>query len=98
MDGWTQRRDEGGRMTYPPLPTKGGDPNAVASDGTIQGVASALQRTQQQEAEFRAKQYARRLGTRGVAAMRDPAPPPAPVLPPIPDDPVAHAYREAGWL
>ena len=87
-------------MTYPPLATKGGNPNAEASKGVVEGVASSFQRTQQQEADFRARQYARRLSTRGKAAMRDPEPPPIPLMPPaeIPDDPMAQAMSAAGWL
>ena len=88
-------------MTYPSLPTKGGNPNAEAKEGVIAGVSTAFQRTRQQEAEFRARQYARRLQTRGLAAMRGPVPegiilPPQPVE--IPDDPLAQALAAAGWL
>ena len=101
MYDWTQRRDEGGRLIYPPLPTNGGNPNAEAKEGVIAGVSTAFQRTRQQEAEFRARQYARRLKTRGVSAMRGPTPeeatpPPQPVE--IPDDPMAQALAAAGWL
>ena len=101
MHDWTQRRDEGGRLTYPALPTKGGNPNAEVKEGVLAGVSTAFQRTRQQEAEFRARQYQRRLSTRGVAAMRGPVPegvtaPPQPID--IPDDPMAQALAAAGWL
>lgn len=99
MADWTQRKDEGGRMTYPPLPTRGGNPNAEATEDVVQGVASALSRTRQQEQEFRAQQHARRLKTRGAAAMREPAQEEGPSRPvDVPDDPLAQSYVAAGWL
>ena len=100
MADWMLVRDEGGRMTYPPRPTQGGNPNATAPTGMIEGVVVALQRTQGQEAEFRARQYARRLQTRGRAAMSGSEPPSEPPEPlgELPDDPVAQAMHAAGWL
>ena len=100
---WQPYPDPTQRGSLAPLPTKGGNPNAVASDGVVAAVASQHQRSVHAEAEFRARQYARRLLTRGKAAMRDPAPPqfvllPTPDLPPIPDDPESQAYRAAGWV
>ena len=100
MADWMDRRDEGGRLTYPPLPTTGGNPNAEASQGVVEGITIAFQRTQAQEAAFRARQYARRLHTRGKAAMCDPElsqPFPEPSVE-IPDDPLAQSLHAAGWL
>ena len=88
-------------MTYPLLPTKGGNPNAEAPEGVVQGMTVALQQTRQQAAHFRAQQYARRLRTRGAAAMRETPPTPAdpePTPAAVPDDPVAQLYVAAGWL
>ena len=96
---WMQYPDATIRQTYPPLQTRGGNQNAEAIDTVITGVSSAHTRTLQQEAEFRARQYARRLLTRGKAAMREPEPPmPPPPQVVIPDDPLAQAYHAAGWL
>lgn len=99
MDGqWQQYPDATLRETYPPAQTRGGNMNAQATETVISTVSSALARTQQQEAAFRARQYARRLQTRGAAAMR----PPEESLPTpefeLPDDPALDEFKAAGWL
>ena len=100
MSEWQQYPDTTIRETYPSLPRTMGDPNKVAEDRVVASVVSQHARSVQQEAEFRARQYARRLQTRGLAAMRSPATPtaPEPEMLALPDDPVVDAYRAAGMF
>jgi hypothetical protein len=82
------------RETYPPLPRSGGNTNKEMTESAAGMVASKHAATVQHEAEFRAKQYARRLQTRGLAAM-------SPLTPEelaLPDDPALDEYKQAGWL
>ena len=57
------------RETYPPLPRSGGSTNKEMSEAVVGMVASQHAAAVQHESEFRARQYARRLQTRGLAAM-----------------------------
>ena len=83
------------RETYPPLPRSGGSTNREMPESLVGMVASQHEAAVKNEAEFRAKQYARRLLTRGLAAMRPPAEPPSdPAL----NDPALEEYKQAGWL
>lgn len=87
------------RETYPPIPRTGGDANKQMTDAMAGMVVSKHAATVQQEAEFRARQRARRLLTRGAAAMRDPEESlPQPELPELPDDPELDEFKHAGWL
>ena len=99
MDGeWQSYPDSTIRETYPVLPSRGGSPNKEASDSVIGAVVSQVQLSQHREAEFRARQHARRLHTRGAAAMREPEESlPSPQLV-IPDDPELAEYKAAGWF
>ena len=98
MSEWQQYPDSTLRETYPPAPTKGGSPNKEASDAVIGIVSAKLHVDQHQEAAFRARQHARRLQTRGAAAMRDPEESvPSPELV-VPNDPALDEYKAAGWL
>ena len=82
------------RETYPPLPRMGGNANKEMSEAVVGRVASQHASAVQQEAEFRARQYARRLQTRGLSAMS----PPTPEALSLPDDPALDEYKRAGWL
>ena len=82
------------RETYPPLPRSGGSTNREMPESLVGMVASQHEAAVKNEAEFRAKQYARRLLTRGLSAMR----PPTPEEPSLPDDPALEEYKRAGWL
>lgn len=96
MSEWQQYPDSAIRETYPPLPRTGGNANKEMSESVAGMVASQHAITLQHEAEFRAKQYARRLQTRGLAAMRDPDA--SRQEPDLPDDPELDEYKTAGWL
>lgn len=96
MNDWQQYPDSAIRETYPPLPRTGGNANKEMPESVVGVVASQHATTLQHEAEFRARQRARRLHTRGVTAMRDPeesAP-----QPDLPNDPELEEYITAGWL
>ena len=94
MNEWQQYPDSVIRETYPPLPRTGGDTNKEMSEAVVGMVASQHASAVQHESEFRAKQYARRLQTRGLAAMRSPTPEELS----LPDDPALDEYKQAGWL
>ena len=97
MSEWQSYDDPTRRETYPPLPSRGGNANKEASESVIGAVASQLQMTKSREAEFRARQHARRLLTRGAAAMREPDDFPQPIEP-VPNDPALDEYKIAGWV
>jgi len=96
MNEWEQYGDSTIRETYPPAPRTGGNVNKEMSDATVGMVASQHAAAVQHEAEFRAKQRARRLRTRGVVAMRDPEE--SLPQPELPDDPDLEEYKQAGWV
>ena len=79
------------RETYPPLPRTGGSTNKEMPEAIVGMVAAQHASAVQHEAEFRARQYARRLQTRGLSAMSPPEES-------IPDDPALEEYKRAGWL
>ena len=95
MSEWQQYPDSTIRVTYPPLPRTGGNTNKEMPEAIVGLVASQHATAVQREAEFRARQYARRLQTRGLAAMRPPA---EPLDDPILNDPALEEYKQAGWL
>lgn len=98
MSDWAQYPDSTLRETYPAMPAKGGNPNKEATEGIVGIIANAHATSVQQEAAFRARQYQRRLLTRGAAAMRTPEEQlPQPDLE-IPDDPELDEFKAAGWL
>lgn len=96
MNEWQQYPDSTLRETYPPLPRTGGNTNQEMPESVVGLVASQHASAVRQEAEFRARQYARRLQTRGLAAMRDPDE--SLLQPELPDDPELDEYKQAGWL
>lgn len=100
MTEWQQYPDSTVRETYPPLPRTGGEANKEMSDSIVGMVASQHASAVRQEAEFRTRQRARRLRTRGLSAMRDPdeSLPSLDVLDDLPDDPALDEYKRAGWL
>ena len=99
MSDWQQYPDSTLRETYPLAPTRGGDRNKEASDAIVGLIASQHGASVAQEAAFRARQRARRLQTRGLAAMRDPEDSvPPPLVDALPDDPALEEYKAAGWL
>ena len=100
MSDWEQFADSTIRQTYPPLPRTGGNANKEMSDAAVGMVASQHAAAVQQEAEFRARQRARRLRTRGLSAMRDPEESlPQPELPnELLNDPELEDYKTAGWF
>lgn len=99
MSEWQPYSDSTIRETYPPIPRTGGNTNKEMSDAVVGMVASQHAGAVQHEAEFRARQRARRLQTRGAAAMRDPEESlPKPALPELPNDPELDEYKQAGWL
>ena len=95
MSEWQQYSDSTIRETYPPLPRTGGDTNKEMPEAVVGLVTSQHASAVHREAEFRARQYARRLQTRGLAAMR---PPTEPVDDPALNDPALDEYKHAGWL
>ena len=94
MSEWQVYPDSTLRETYPPLPRTGGNTNKEMPESIVGLVASQHAVAVQREAEFRARQYARRLQTRGLSAMRSPAPVDDPAL----NDPALDEYKQAGWL
>lgn len=99
MSEWEQYSDSTIRVTYPPLPRTGGNTNKEMSEAAVGMVASQHAAAVQQETEFRARQRARRLRTRGLAAMRDPEESlPQPDLLELPNDPALDEYKTAGWF
>ena len=100
MSEWEQYGDSTIRETYPPMPRTGGNANKEMSDANVGMVASQHAAAVQNEAAFRARQRARRLQTRGLAAMRDPEESlPQPELPnELLNDPELEDYKTAGWF
>ena len=96
---WAQYADTTIRETYTPLPNRGGDPNKEASESVVGALNARYALARRDETAFRARQRARRLQTRGLAAMRDPEEV-AVVTPPValPDLPDLDPYKAAGWL
>ena len=82
------------RETYPPLPRSGGSTNKEMPEAVVGMVASQHAAAIQHESEFRARQYARRLQTRGLAAMCDPDALPPEML----NDPALDEYIAARWF
>ena len=98
MNDWQQYADSTIRETYPPMPRTGGNANKEMSDAVVGMVASQHAGAVQHEAEFRARQRARRLQTRGLAAMRDPEESQPELPQELPNDPELDEYKTAGWL
>ena len=98
MSEWEQYGDSTIRETYPPLPRMGGNANKEMSDATVGMVASQHAAAVQNESAFRARQRARRLQTRGLAAMRDPEESQPELPPDFPNDPELDEYKQAGWF
>ena len=99
MSEWEQYPDSTLRETYPPAPSRGGLPNKEVSETVVAVVTSHHATAVHQEAEFRARQRARRLQTRGAAAMREPEESlPQPIVEELPDDPELDEYKAAGWF
>jgi len=99
MTEWAPYPDSTLRETYPPAPRSGGQSNKEASETVVATITQQHLHTVHQEAEFRARQRARRLQTRGAQAMRDPEELlPQPIEDALPDDPAVEIYKVAGWL
>ena len=82
------------RETYPPLPRAGGNTNKEMPEAVVGMVASQHASAVQHEAEFRARQYARRLLTRGRTATHTPDVIPDEML----NDPALDEYIAARWF
>lgn len=96
-DDWAQYPDTTLRMTYPPVPTRGGNVNKELSEEIVGVVANSHASAVRNEAAFRERQRRRRLQTRGADAMRDPEELLSPPVV-IPDDPALDEFKAAGWL
>lgn len=96
---FAQYPDATERLTYPPAPQRGGNPNKEATDAVTAVVNSRHVEAVRNEAAFRERQRQRRLVTRGAAAMREPEDvTSSPVRPSLPNDPDLDPYTAAGWL
>jgi len=98
MNEWEQYADSTIRETYPPAPRTGGNANKEMPEALVGMVASQHMAAVQHEVEFRTRQRARRLQTRGLLAMRDPEESLSAPEIELPDDPELDEYKTAGWL